>query len=184
MADGSKDQKPWALCSPDRASWSIREGNASIYLVSHLNLLILRSLCNRKGCKTEKREMRTQTTTFPSLRGRKNPQSPNEQVTYPSQLTKCHMYLISWVSANNRKLKTTAYKLQNALDIYVLIISPLLIKKEGEKQEGRKGSRKRMERRGYDSICKNLLLNPECLINIFPLLCKGSIIILVITILT
>lgn len=77
-----------------------------------------------------------------------------------------------------------AYKLQNALDIYVLIISPFLIKKEGEKQEGRKGNRKRMERRGYDSICRNLLLNPECLITIFPLLCRGSIIILVIIILT
>lgn len=51
---------------------------------------------------------------------------------------------------NNKKLKMAAYEFQNALDSYILIMFPFFIKKEEEKQEGRKGSRKRMERRGDD----------------------------------
>jgi len=63
----------------------------------------------------------------------------------------------------------TAHQIQNALDTYTWTLSQLPYQ-EGEHQEGRKGSSRNMERKGDDSIRRNLFLNPECLIAIFPML--------------
>lgn len=53
----------------------------------------------------------------------------------------------------------SAHQLQNALTAYDLIMSPLSRTKERKQKEGEEQER--------DSICRNLLLTPECLILFF-----------------
>jgi len=98
------------------------------------NLLIPWSVYIRKRALTEKRAMRMQIiVSFPSWT--KGPPRRTKQMTNPQSANNVSdVFHFLRVSANNRKLKMTAYKLQNALDSYILIITPLSKRKENNRK--------------------------------------------------
>lgn len=142
MSNGSKDQKLWALCSPIRTSWRIPEAKASIYplfLLEPSNPVVCLHPKERDGWEGEQWGGRS---SFPSCLGQKVLRVQLSTWPTHSQLTTFQIYSIFLrVSANNRKLKMTAYKLQNALDSYILIISPLSRRKENNRKGGKEAER-------------------------------------------
>ena len=73
---------------------------------------------------------------------KKSSESPTKQVTNPQAANIVSaVFNLFRAFENNRKLKMTAYKLQNALDSYILILSPLLTKKQKHRKGGKEAQR-------------------------------------------